>query len=129
MLFSRVAGAAILVAGATLSIAGVANAQGDRNCSDFSSQAEAQQFFENTQGDPHGLDADNDGIACEELPGPSDVVDAPGPVQQTPVGGIDTGDGSTVDDSDNLTLLLGLAGLGAASATTVVVVRRARRTS
>jgi hypothetical protein len=42
----------------------------DRDCPSFSTQAEAQAFF-NAQGagDPHTLDADNDGIACETLPG------------------------------------------------------------
>lgn len=40
----------------------------DRNCDDFDSQAEAQEFFEAAgPGDPHGLDADGDGIACESL--------------------------------------------------------------
>ena len=42
----------------------------DRDCEDFNRQDEAQQFFENhnPQQDPHGLDADNDGVACEDLP-------------------------------------------------------------
>ena len=41
---------------------------GDRNCSDFSSWREAQNFYEKAgSGDPHRLDADNDGIACEAL--------------------------------------------------------------
>ncbi len=41
----------------------------DYNCSDFSTQAEAQRFFEaEGPGDPHRLDGDNDGIACESLP-------------------------------------------------------------
>ena len=43
----------------------------DRDCSDFATQREAQRFFEEEGGparDPHGLDADNDGIACESLP-------------------------------------------------------------
>lgn len=40
----------------------------DRDCSDFSSQREAQQFYEAHQpGDPHGLDGDDDGRACESL--------------------------------------------------------------
>lgn len=40
----------------------------DRNCADFGTWREAQDFFENAgQGDPHNLDADNDGIACESL--------------------------------------------------------------
>lgn len=42
----------------------------DRDCSDFSTQAQAQRFFErhNPARDPHRLDADHDGIACESLP-------------------------------------------------------------
>ena len=39
---------------------------GDYNCSDFSTQAEAQGYL--FPGDPYGLDRDNDGIACESLP-------------------------------------------------------------
>jgi hypothetical protein len=41
----------------------------DRDCGDFSSHAEAQAFFESAgPGDPHGLDRDGDGEACETLP-------------------------------------------------------------
>jgi competence protein ComEC len=43
----------------------------DRNCSDFSSQAEAQAFYEAAGGpaqDPHRLDGDGNGVACESLP-------------------------------------------------------------
>jgi hypothetical protein len=42
----------------------------DRDCSDFPTQAKAQRFFKkhNPRRDPHGLDADNDGIACESNP-------------------------------------------------------------
>ena len=41
------------------------------NCSDFSTQVEAQAFFEKvggTKNDLNGLDGDNDGNACESLP-------------------------------------------------------------
>ncbi|MBK4217284.1 excalibur calcium-binding domain-containing protein [Paracoccus caeni] len=41
---------------------------GDKNCSDFASSAAAQRFFLNEGGpvsDPHGLDRDGDGNACE----------------------------------------------------------------
>jgi Excalibur calcium-binding domain len=39
---------------------------GDVNCSDFSTQAEAQAFFESAGlGDPYDLDRDGDGMACE----------------------------------------------------------------
>jgi hypothetical protein len=42
----------------------------DRNCGDFKTQAEAQAFFEAAGGpesDPHRLDADGNGFACESL--------------------------------------------------------------
>jgi hypothetical protein len=41
-------------------------ADGDCDCSDFSSQAQAQQYL--LPGDPYRLDGDRDGIACESLP-------------------------------------------------------------
>jgi micrococcal nuclease len=43
----------------------------DRDCGDFSSQAEAQAFYEAAGGpdkDPHRLDRDKDGTACDSLP-------------------------------------------------------------
>ncbi len=46
--------------------------QGDRdcNCADFATQAEAQTFYERfPPGDPHRMDIDLDGIACEKLLG------------------------------------------------------------
>ena len=45
----------------------------DANCSDFNTQAAAQQYFINHGGpnsDPDGLDSDGDGIACESNPCP-----------------------------------------------------------
>jgi micrococcal nuclease len=40
----------------------------DMNCSDFRSWREAQDFYESQgPGDPHGLDRDGDGVACETL--------------------------------------------------------------
>jgi hypothetical protein len=44
-------------------------AGGDCDCGDFASHAEAQAFYESQgPGDPHGLDRDADGVACETLP-------------------------------------------------------------
>jgi hypothetical protein len=45
----------------------------DRDCSDFGTQSEAQRLFEESStwlagDDPHGLDADADGVACETRP-------------------------------------------------------------
>lgn len=56
-----------LIALLILITAGPASA--DMDCKDFSSQREAQQYYESQGGgDPDGLDRDNDGIACEALP-------------------------------------------------------------
>lgn len=44
---------------------------GDKDCSDFPNQAAAQKFFDkHGPGDPHRLDADGDGVACESNPCP-----------------------------------------------------------
>jgi hypothetical protein len=44
----------------------------DRDCRDFGTWREAQDFFLAAGGptrDPHGLDRNHDGIACQDLPG------------------------------------------------------------
>lgn len=52
----------------------------DRDCGDFATQAGAQAFFNNAGGgDPHGLDADGDGRACDSLPCPCGVRSNPNP--------------------------------------------------
>ncbi len=38
----------------------------DYDCEDFASQEEAQEYL--LPGDPYGLDGDDDGVACEDLP-------------------------------------------------------------
>ena len=42
--------------------------QGDLDCSDFDTQAQAQRVLESQPGDPHRLDGNGDGEACESLP-------------------------------------------------------------
>lgn len=53
----------------SIAFAQPASAFVDRDCSDFSTHAQAQRFFKrhHPNRDPHGLDADHDGIACESL--------------------------------------------------------------
>lgn len=60
----------------------------DRDCADFASQAEAQAALEADLSDPDHLDADVDGIACEDRFG-----NAGQQVQVHPSGGVDTGGG------------------------------------
>lgn len=66
--FASVALAAALLALALT--AAPASAFRDRDCSDFSTQAQAQRFYKkhHPRRDPHRLDADRDGLACEDLP-------------------------------------------------------------
>ncbi len=43
---------------------------GDKDCADFKTWRQAQNFYKKHGGpkrDPHRLDADRDGIACEDL--------------------------------------------------------------
>lgn len=51
----------------------------DRDCSSFSTQRAAQEFFlaNDPRDDPHLLDADGDGIACESNPCPCSTQRAP----------------------------------------------------
>ncbi|KAB2809609.1 hypothetical protein F9L07_21650 [Pimelobacter simplex] len=58
---------------ASTSTSAPAHARADRDCSDFPNQAAAQAFYTANGGpasDPHRLDAEGDGIACETLPCP-----------------------------------------------------------
>ena len=59
---------------ATWLVAFAAPAQAvDRDCGDFDNQAQAQKFFLDQGGpshDPHRLDGDGDGTACDSLPCP-----------------------------------------------------------
>lgn len=60
---------------------------GDKNCSDFDTWREAQDFYESAgSGDPHNLDEDGDGIACETLQGApgSTPTTTPKPTPTTP---------------------------------------------
>jgi hypothetical protein len=63
-----------------------AEGNGDRDCADFDSQADAQAAFEESSNDEERLDADDDGIACE------DRFDTEGQqVAVYPKGGVATG--------------------------------------
>jgi Excalibur calcium-binding domain len=44
----------------------------DVDCDDFEYQEDAQAVLEEDPDDPNRLDADNDGVACEELPSRGD---------------------------------------------------------
>lgn len=93
------------------------------DCSDFSSQAEAQQTLLADLSDPNNLDADTDGQACE-----SGASLVPATSNGFPVGGIAAGDGPLGLDFGQLALL-GMGGVvalgGAARLGLTVAARRA----
>jgi endonuclease YncB( thermonuclease family) len=75
-----------LLVGASLLMAAPAQAA-DRDCSDFATQAEAQAFFIANGGptaDPHRLDSEGDGLACETLPCPCSTSSSPPPPPAAP---------------------------------------------
>ena len=139
----------------TLPLAGVAQAQPDRDCPDFATQQEAQAAFDSRPGDPERLDGDDDGYACESRFGepsgsapsgsaPSgsgrdsgsrggpaaDSGDATGStgrsqVTDLPRGAVDTGDGSTAGDTAPPVALLG--GLAGVGVGVIFVRRILRR--
>lgn len=60
----------------------------DLNCSDFTTQTQAQAVLNADRSDPNHLDANGNGVACESLPRGHTQVQ--GPV----TGAVDAGDGS-----------------------------------
>lgn len=61
-----------------LMLSPAAVAQDDLNCDDFATQAEAQATLDADPSDPNNLDADDDGIACEDTFGGGTAI-PPGP--------------------------------------------------
>ena len=88
------------------------NAVIDRDCGDFNTQGAAQTFFVNAgAGDPHRLDDDGDGRACETLPCPCGVQNQnPNPIA-APVVFRETGNVVRVLDGDTLNVRLRSGGV------------------
>ncbi len=131
-----------LAAALIFPMSGTALAQ-DLDCSNFATQAEAQAAFDADTSDPNGLDADNDSLACEDLPGgdgtsvgggtaapspepapsPEDdagadagAEDGDDQVTEQPSGGVEAGDGSGSGPEDLGFVVGGLALTSAAGA-------------
>jgi len=66
-------------------LAPAAPAQQDLDCADFPTQGAAQAELNRDPSDPHRLDADNDGVACEEnaAGGSTSTGGAPSPATPT----------------------------------------------
>jgi Excalibur calcium-binding domain len=78
-----VLGAAVAVFLIGLTAPGASAAQRrDYDCADFANQAEAEEYL--LPGDPYNLDADSDGIACEDLPCPCSYTPGGGGEESKP---------------------------------------------
>ena len=126
------AAAGVLVTAAvSIAFAGTASAA-DLNCSNFSTQQEAQNVLIQDPSDPNGLDADGDGIACETLSTgmAEDNTAFASQVPAPPTGGVATGDGSMADQqSGALPYLLGGVALTAAGGAALAARRSSRTTA
>lgn len=107
-LLALAATAAILFGGGGAALAGP-----EYDCDELDTQEEAQAILDQTVGDPHRLDADNDGIACESLPSGG-----------VPTGGVDAGLGGSAAGSTPSWLLVGGGSLLVATAGAVALRRR-----
>lgn len=74
---------------------------GDLDCADFDSQADAQAELRPDSSDPNGLDAENDGVACETSPYPAGSPRDETPVRpaQSPNGDLDCEDFATQEEA------------------------------
>lgn len=112
----------VLTVGLFMVLATGALAQDDLNCDDFEFQEDAQAELDQDPSDPHGLDGDDDGIPCEDLPSRgSDTSDdgaddASGGEDadegQMPAGGVDAGAGGAAA-TDMVTIPAVFAAAGA----------------
>lgn len=120
-----------------LSIWAPASAQ-DLNCDDFDTQEEAQAEYDADPSDPHGLDRDGDGVACQNLPS-GGAVDTDTDTDEDATGDEDatedapsmpeTGAGGTADGAVSSGLLVTafgfIAAIALALAAQMVRIRRA----
>src|SRR3954447_25850811 len=113
------AAGALITAALSLGLSGTAHAAVDRDCPDFASQADAQAAFDAVPGDPERLDANNNGIACENYDYASASSTASSSqVSTRPSGSVAAGDGSSTEEASTLPYVLGgvaLVGAGGAA--------------
>lgn len=96
---ARTAAVATVVAAALSLPMGCAAPGEDLDCIDFPTPAAAQDVYDSNPADPNDLDADNDGLACEALPGQTPGTgEGVNPDRgTTPTRGVETGAGGTAD--------------------------------
>ena len=103
-----------LLAALLTAVAAPAGAVADRDCGDFATQAAAQAFYLANGGpgsDPHRLDADGDGRACDSNPCPCGVSSTPQPIAAPVSVFRETGNVVRVIDGDTLDVRLRSGGV------------------
>ncbi|MPQ96440.1 hypothetical protein GB931_00575 [Modestobacter sp. I12A-02628] len=134
MRLRKPAAVVVLVAGLSVPLAGSASAA-ELDCGDFPTQAAAQAALAADPSDPNRLDANDNGVACENaiypgtpqtVPGTAQTVPGTSQVAVRPVGGVAAGDGSAAGGGSLTHLVAGVAFTGAAAAA-VAASRTARR--
>ncbi|MFJ8818272.1 excalibur calcium-binding domain-containing protein [Amycolatopsis thermoflava] len=98
----------------------------DLDCADFATQAQAQAVLDADRSDPHRLDADHDGIACETKFGEQNSTGG-SQVKVKPVGGVDTGGGDQGTDAGPAVAVGALVLVGGSAGTVLLMRRRAGR--
>ncbi|WP_431925608.1 excalibur calcium-binding domain-containing protein [Amycolatopsis tucumanensis] len=98
----------------------------DLDCADFATQAQAQAVLDADRSDPHRLDADHDGIACETKFGEKNSTGG-SQVKVKPVGGVDTGGGDQGTDAGPAVAVGALVLVGGSAGTVLLLRRRAGR--
>jgi hypothetical protein len=74
------------------------------DCPDFDYQEDAQRIYDQDPSDPYGLDGDDDGIACEDLPSrgaQQDQYDNQTTTQQTGAETTTADDVANIDDANS----------------------------
>ncbi|SDH14989.1 hypothetical protein [Klenkia brasiliensis] len=118
----RTALTVLAATGLTLCTTGTASAA-DLDCADFPNQAAAQANLDANPSDPNGLDANDNGRACEDY---AYAASSGAQVSTRPQGAVAAGDGSASEGPGVLPYAVGgLALLGAAGAG--VAARRSAR--
>ena len=105
---------------AMFALPATASAQNFFNCEDFSSQSEAQAELDSGSGDSSNLDANADGVACEEFDYSGSTTDAStnASTDEYPRRGVASGGGSTARDPlSPLPLIASAAAFGLLAAT------------
>ncbi len=121
----------LITAALSFGFSGTAQAA-DRDCPDFTSQAEAQAAYDAVPGDPERLDGDNDGVACEDYSyaGASTTSGTSAQVGNPPAGAVAAGDGSaSSDEASALPYVLGGVALTAAGGAAFAARRSSRATA